>query len=188
MYTMPTAVAGPAPETSIARDMAKRALWVAPAGLLVFGLIWGVPGALSTAFGILLVVANFGLSAFLLSRSARISPGLLMAAALFGFLIRMALLFAAVWAVHTLWWFAAVPLAITLVVTHLGLLAWEMRYVSASLAFPGLQPEPVAGPVPPAAQPAGPAAGAADPFFEAPVVDPAAVAAAILSDPTPKES
>ena len=27
-----------------------------------------------------------------------------------------------------------------MIVTHLGLLFWETRYVSASLAFPGLKP------------------------------------------------
>jgi hypothetical protein len=31
-------------------------------------------------------------------------------------------------------------LGITVIVTHLGLLFWELRYVSASLAFPGLKP------------------------------------------------
>ena len=31
-------------------------------------------------------------------------------------------------------------LGTTLVVTHLGLLFWEMRYVSLSLAHPGLKP------------------------------------------------
>ena len=31
-------------------------------------------------------------------------------------------------------------LAILMLVTHLGLLFWELRYVSASLAFPGLKP------------------------------------------------
>ena len=31
----------------------------------------------------------------------------------------------------------------TLIVAHLALLLWETRYVSASLAFPGLKPRPV---------------------------------------------
>jgi len=31
-------------------------------------------------------------------------------------------------------------LGITLIVAHLGLLFWEMRYVSLSLAHPGLKP------------------------------------------------
>jgi hypothetical protein len=34
-----------------------------------------------------------------------------------------------------------VPLGITIIVTHLGLLFWEMKFVSASLAFPGLKPK-----------------------------------------------
>jgi len=29
---------------------------------------------------------------------------------------------------------------LTLIVTHLGLLFWELRYVSGSLAYPGLKP------------------------------------------------
>jgi hypothetical protein len=29
---------------------------------------------------------------------------------------------------------------LTIIVTHLGLLVWEMRFVAASLAFPGLKP------------------------------------------------
>ena len=32
------------------------------------------------------------------------------------------------------------PLGLTLIVTHLGLLIWETRHVSASLAYPGLKP------------------------------------------------
>ncbi len=37
---------------------------------------------------------------------------------------------------------ALVPLGLTIIVSHLGLLFWEMRFVSASLAFPGLKPGP----------------------------------------------
>ena len=42
-------------------------------------------------------------------------------------------------------WFSPIPLCATLVVCHLGLLIWETRYVSATLAYPGLKPRP-AGP------------------------------------------
>jgi hypothetical protein len=31
-------------------------------------------------------------------------------------------------------------LAVTVLLTHLGLLAWETRFVSASLAYPALKP------------------------------------------------
>jgi hypothetical protein len=37
-------------------------------------------------------------------------------------------------------WVAVVPLAFTIMITHLGLLFWETRYVSATLAYPGLKP------------------------------------------------
>jgi hypothetical protein len=46
----------------------------------------------------------------------------------------------AVWVVRDASWVELVPLGLTIVVTHLGLLFWEMRYVSATLAFPGLKP------------------------------------------------
>jgi hypothetical protein len=131
---------GPGPEGAIVKDMARRAAMAAPVLILVFGLIWGVNGALSTAYAIALVLVNFALSAAILSWSARVSLGLLMGAALFGFLIRMALVLLAVLLVRNASWVSMVPLALTIVITHLGLLFWEMKYVSASLAFPGLKP------------------------------------------------
>ena len=66
--------------------------------------------------------------------------GLLMGVALFGFVIRLAAISAAVLLVADQSWVEPVPLGLTLVVTHLGLLLWETRFVSASLAFPGLKP------------------------------------------------
>ncbi len=144
-----TRLEGPSPEREIARDMIKRALWVAPGAIVLFGIIWGVGGALSTAYAIGIVVVNFALAAALLAWTARISLSMMMAAALFGFLIRLALIFAAFWIVRDASWLQVVPFAVTLVVTHLGLLFWETRYVSANLAFPGLQP----GPADPAAHP-----------------------------------
>ena len=134
---------GPGPETSIVKDMARKAAMAGPVLILAFGLIWGVGGALSTAYAIALVLLNFAISASILSWSARISYGLLMGAALFGFLIRMGLVLIAVMAVVHQPWVEVVPLGITIVVTHLGLLFWETRYISASLAFPGLKPVPV---------------------------------------------
>ena len=94
-----------------------------------------------------MVCLNFALAAALLSWTARISLGLMMGAALFGYLLRLGLVFLAVWLVVDQPWVDVVPLGLTLIITHLGLLAWELRYVSASLAFPGLKPgePPTAG-------------------------------------------
>jgi hypothetical protein len=131
---------GPAVEREIARDMVRRALPAAPVIVLLAALGWGVDGALSAAFAVVVVVANFLLAAWVLAAASRISYGLLMGAALFGYLVRIALIGLAVWAVKDLSWVEPVPLGLTLIVTHLGLLLWELRYVSASLAFPGLKP------------------------------------------------
>jgi hypothetical protein len=139
--TLTARVDGPAPEGQIVRDMLRRGVWAAPALVLVFGLIWGVGGALSTAYAIALVALNFVIAATLDAWAARISLAMLGAAAMFGFLLRLGLIFAAVLLVKDAWWVELVPLGITLIVTHLGLLFWEMKYVSASLAYPGLKPE-----------------------------------------------
>ncbi len=133
-------VAGGSPEVEVANDLVRRGLLVTPIAMLVGLLAAGTGGALSVAFAAALVLVNFRVSAALLDRAARISLGLVMGVALFGFLVRLALVSAAVWLVRDQWWAHAETLAVTLIVSHLGLLAWEARHVSASLAFPGLQP------------------------------------------------
>ena len=138
--TMAPIVEGDAPETLIARDMVKKAAIVGPVLIILFGLIWGLDGALSTAYGLAIVVANFLLAAGLLAWSARISPSFVMATALFGYLIRLTLIFLAIFLVRNMAWVALVPLGVTIIVTHLALLFWEMRRVSLSLAFPALKP------------------------------------------------
>ena len=137
-----TADHGPAVEAQVAGDMVRRMLPVLPAVVGLAGLIWGLDGGLSAAFAVALVLANLALSAALLGWAARISLPLLMAAALGGFALRLVLLTAIVWAVKDQSWVEMLPLGLTLIVTHLGMLIWEMRHVSASLAFPGLKPTP----------------------------------------------
>lgn len=122
------------PERDIARGITRRALYVAPVWLLAAGLIWGIDGAASAAYGLALVLANLLAAAAIITHSARISPTALMAAVMGGFVVRLGLLAAAVLAVSSLSVFEAVPLAITILVSHLGLLVWETRYVSLTLA------------------------------------------------------
>ena len=49
---------------------------------------------------------------------------------------------AATFAVRNASWFSPVPWGFTLIIAHLGLLAWEATQVSATLAFPALKPKP----------------------------------------------
>ena len=128
-------------EHELARDMIVRALPVLPLVVLVAWVTRGGNGALSAGFGIGLVLANLTLSAVLLAWAARVSPSVLMATALGGFLVRMTLVGVALYTVKDLGWTDLPVLAVTVLVTHLGMLFWETRYVSASLAFPALKPQ-----------------------------------------------
>ena len=136
-------IEGPAPEGVIVRDMFRKVAVAGPILILAFGLIWGLDGAYSTAYGLAIVVVNFALAAGMLAYAARISLGLMMFAALFGYLIRLGLILTAILLVRDASWVELVPMGITIIVAHLGLLFWEMKYISASLAFPALKPKPV---------------------------------------------
>lgn len=133
---------GPAPERDVARDLLRRGLYVLPVGLVLGFLGWQLAGVASIAFAVALVLINFWVAATVLGWAARISLGLLMGVSLFGFLVRIALISIAVLSVRHQGWVEPVPLGVALVVTHLGLLLWETRFVSASLAYPGLKPSP----------------------------------------------
>ncbi len=134
-----------APETApverqLVADMFRRALPVAPAVVLLAALASGTNGALSAALGLAVVVVNFALAAALLGWAGRRSIALLMGAALFGYVLRMGLVVLAIYAVKDLPWVELVPLGLTIFVTHLGLLWWETRHLSLTLAFPGVKP------------------------------------------------
>jgi hypothetical protein len=81
------------------------------------------------------------IAAGLVATTARISYALMMTATLFGYILRLGIVALAVMLVRNEPWVDLVALGLTLIVTHLGLLFWEMRYVSATLAFPGLRPD-----------------------------------------------
>ena len=135
-----TRLEGPAPEVDITKDLVKRGLIVAPVLVAICGVIWGLDGALSALFAIGLVLVNFALSAAIVSATAKISLGLMMGAVLFGYLIRLGLILLAVVLVKDASWISRPALGAAIIVTHLGLLAWELKYLAISLAHPGLKP------------------------------------------------
>jgi len=135
-----TRLEGEPVEVKVTADMVKRGLWVTPVLIGLAYLIWGSEGAASAAFAIGLVLVNFLLSAALIAYTAKISLGLMMGATLFGYLIRLGLIMLAVVLVKDAGWISLPALGTTIIVTHLGLLLWELKYVAISLAFPGLKP------------------------------------------------
>ena len=133
-------VSGPAPELQVAADLARRAIPIAPVLLLAALIGWGWSGVASSAIGIGLVVVNFLTAALIITYTIRVSLNALMAGVMFGFMLRLAMLTAAVVLLRKLSWIDDIPLLFTVLITHIGLLIWETRYVSMSLAYPGLKP------------------------------------------------
>jgi hypothetical protein len=134
---------GPAPEAAIVRDIIKHGMYVAPIMIGLSALIWGVNGGWSSAYGLAIVLGNFAVAAWMVSYTAKISYALMMGATLFGYIFRLAVIAAAVFLVRNASWAELVPLCMTIVISHVGLLFWELRYVSLSLAFPGLKPKQI---------------------------------------------
>lgn len=134
------ALDGPAPEVTISRDMVRRGAIAAPVLIAICGVAWGMEGAYSSAYAIALVLVNFALAAALVAGTARISIGLMMGAVLFGYLVRLGLILLAVLLVRDATWISLPALGASIIVSHLGLLVWELKYVALSLAHPGLKP------------------------------------------------
>jgi hypothetical protein len=130
----------PAVEKAIALDMLKRGLPLAPVAVVVAALFGGADIAASVAYGIAIVLVNLLLSALMLGWAARQTPTILMMVALGGFFVRMGIVTAAILAVKDQDWVALTPLAVAVLVASLGLLFWELRYVSLSFTYPGLKP------------------------------------------------
>ena len=131
---------GPSPVMEVGLDMIKRGAVLAPVFILIGTLIWGTDGAASVGLGLGLVLVNVWLSAYIIQTTARISFAALAAGAMFGFLIRLGIITTVVLLVRNETWVDLVALGVTIIVSHLGLLFWELRYISASLAYPGLKP------------------------------------------------
>lgn len=134
------AATGQAPEVAVSRDIIKRGVVVLPLFMVVAGVIWGLNGAWSSALGLGVVLVNFALAAALIAWSAPISLALMMGVSLFGYLLRLGLIALAVYLVRDVPWVSLPALGLTIIISHLGLLFWEMKYIAASLAFPGLRP------------------------------------------------
>jgi hypothetical protein len=130
----------PAVEREVVVDMVRRAAPVLPGLVLAAGLLRGGDGAYSAAFAVALVVGNFLVAAALLGWAARISPVAMAATAMGGFAGRLMMVTVAFLLVKDQAWVDVVAFGFTLILTHLGLLIWETRHVSASLAFPGVKP------------------------------------------------
>jgi hypothetical protein len=133
----------PPVERQLAFDMARRAVPLAPVLVALSGLVWGWDGVWSSLVAVGIVLLNLIGAALAMTWAARRSLATLMAVALGGFVVRMAIVVVIVALIRHEPWVDLVALGVNILVTQLGLLVLELRYVSASLAFPGLKPAPL---------------------------------------------
>ena len=132
--------AQPQVERDIALDIVKHGLLLAPVVILVAGLVSGWDGTASAGIALGIVCLNFTLAALSVGWAAKISPEMVGGVALGGYVVRLGLILAALVLLRHMSWIVLPWLGFTLVGAHLALLFWEMRYVSMSLAAPGLRP------------------------------------------------
>jgi len=121
---------GPVPddrpiEAIIGTNTAKRGIFVAPVLALVFGLLQGWQGAVASLVGVAIVLANFLLGGYIMSKAARVSMNMYHAAALFGFLIRLGLITASMLIIANVTNLDRTAMGISVVVSYLVLLSWE---------------------------------------------------------------
>jgi len=112
-------------EAIMARHTVRRAVWVAPPLVAVFWFTRGLDGGAASAVGIAIVVGNFLLAGFALSKSARISLSLYHAAALFGFFVRLGLIMLVMLLIAQATEIDRLAMGISAVVSYLVLLSWE---------------------------------------------------------------
>ncbi len=117
-------------EAIIARHTVKRAVYVAPPIVLVFGLIYGWTGAYSSALGVAVVVGNFLLAGLLLTIAIRISLAFYHAAALFGFFLRLGLIMGSMLLIARLIDVHRLSFGIATVISYMVLLTLEAVAVS----------------------------------------------------------
>jgi hypothetical protein len=132
--------AQPQVERDIALDLVKHGLLLAPVVVIVAGIVSGWDGTASAAIAFGIVCLNFSLAAVSVGWAAKISPVMVGGVALGGYVVRLGLILTALVLLRQVYWIVLPWLGFTLVGAHLVLLFWEMRYVSLSLAAPGLRP------------------------------------------------
>lgn len=118
-------------ELGIAKRLARRSPAVA-AILVTVAAVWkGWPGALAAAMGIVVVVGNYLLSGWLMSRAARVGFVAYQAAALGGFLVRLGLIAASMYAIVRVLPVDRLVLGISVAVGYLALLVVEAFMITA---------------------------------------------------------
>ncbi|MBM3693658.1 MAG: hypothetical protein FJW77_10300 [Actinobacteria bacterium] len=129
-------------ESTIAHDLARKAVIVAPVLLVGIGVWRGLDAVLGALVALVIVVVNFLVAARVLGWTARVAPHALTGVALMSFLVRLGIITAVGAGIKALDVVDWPVFCFTLVGSYFLLLFWELRSVSLTLAYPGLKPRP----------------------------------------------
>jgi hypothetical protein len=113
---------------------------IAPFGPPAIAVAFGAGAALggwdagwSAALGVVVVLLNFVAHGLSVARAARISLTALAAVAMIGFVVRMGVIVAIMWALNRLSFFSPLAFGLAVVPTMIVLLAFEMRLLAGGL-------------------------------------------------------
>jgi hypothetical protein len=121
------------PERAIVRRVVPFGPPAGLAALLIGGLVasWGTGWSAATGVGV--VVANAVANALLLSRAARISLTAYSVAVMGGFVVRLGVIVAIMFALNRLSWFSPLAFGLAVVPATILLLAYEMKLIAGGL-------------------------------------------------------
>lgn len=119
------------------REAIRRMLPLAPLALIVATIVAGAIGggaaAWSAGIAVVIVFLNFVAAALSVAWAARISPTILFAVAMGGFVVRLMIYTIALVLLNTFAWFSPLAFALTLVPVTIGLLVIEAKTLSGRL-------------------------------------------------------
>ncbi len=130
----------PPVEREIGFDLIRRGAIVAPVIIAACGALRGWDGMISAALAVGIVALNFGIAALIMTRVSDTGPTGIAVGACVGYLVRLGVVLVALLALHHQPWIDLPMFGLVLVGTHLGLLFWEMKYLSITLGAPALRP------------------------------------------------
>lgn len=126
-------VAGAEPERELIRRISPFALPVAVVTFAIGALLGGAGAGWSAAIGIVIVYVNFVAHAGSLAWAAKISPVILFATGLGGYVVRLGAVVAIIALLRLLPWFSTVAFIAALVPATIALLVVEAKLLSGRL-------------------------------------------------------
>jgi hypothetical protein len=121
------------PERELVHRLLPYSLPVLGIAVVAGALVGDAGAAWSAGIGVAAVAANFVGYAYSVAWAARISPTLLMAVGLGGFVVRLATLTVALLLLDRLTWFSPVAFAASFVPATIALLVVEMRLLAGRM-------------------------------------------------------